>query len=168
MLVRPLQIMKKNMLQSKMLQNIIELFTTAKFWFIKLLGLFLVWFEPARELSTMLIVLIVIDAITDLWVKIDAKEKINIKEFLLKQIKDITLMLIYILVIHYFQQGYLKETIAVFKLMVGIPLLAVIFGIIDNIEKLSGIPIGAKAKELLSSIFGKLTDKVTEKKDDEA
>lgn len=146
-----------------MYHQLIDLFTTFKLWVLKILALFWIWFEPAKEMSTLLIVLILVDAVTDVWVKIEAKEKVNIKEFLKKQIKDITLFLLYILVIHYFQSAYLKEDLAIFKVMVGIPLIAVLSGVIENIEKLTGISVATKAKELLASVFGKLSDKVTKK-----
>lgn len=144
------------------MDNLISL----KYWFIKIVTFFVIWFEPAKELSILLIVLIIIDAVTDVWVAIEAKQKINIKTTLKKVIKDVTLFLLYILVIHYFQTSYLKEDLPIFKVMVGIPLLAVLSGIIENIEKLTGISVATKAKELLTSIFGKLSDKVTEKKED--
>ena len=145
---------------------LIEFFFSAKFWFLKLLGVFLIWVEPAKELSIMLIVFVIIDAITDLWVAIDRKEKIFIKEFLIKRIKDITLFLLYILTIHYFQISYLKEEFAIFKVMAGIPLIALLSGIVENIESLTGIKVATQVKELLGSIFNNLKDKAIGKKED--
>ncbi|RYY00393.1 hypothetical protein EON78_01295, partial [bacterium] len=74
-----------------------------KSWLLKIVALFMVWFEPAKELSIMLVVFVLIDAALDVWVKLDKKIKIVWKAFLIKQMRDITLFLIYILVIHYFQ-----------------------------------------------------------------
>jgi len=146
-----------------MLEHLSDFFFSAKLWFLKLIGLFLVWFEPARELSLMLIIFVVIDGLLDVWVAIDSKQKLNFKEFLIKKIKDVTLFLVYILVIHYFQVSYLKEELAVFKVMVGIPLIALLSGIVENIESLTGIKVATEVKELLSSIFSKLKDKATKK-----
>jgi len=146
-----------------MLQQITSLFTTLKLWFLQIVGIFLIWFEPARELAIMLVVFVIIDAILDVWVCIDKKEKINFKAFLIKQIKDVTLFLIYILVIHYFQTSYLKEDLAIFKLMVGIPLVALFSGIVENIEHLTGIKVATQAKEIVSNVFGTLKSKIEQK-----
>lgn len=151
------------MLQYKMWSELINL----KYWFLKLLGLFLIWFEPAKEGALILIFLIVVDAILDVWVKIESKQKISLKAILMKEIKDITVMLMYVLVIHYFQVAFLKETFAVFKLMLAIPVFALVSGIATSAEKLTGIPIMAKVNELLSSIFNAMSSKITVKKDEE-
>ncbi|RZJ81199.1 MAG: hypothetical protein EOO47_05100 [Flavobacterium sp.] len=50
--------------------------------------------------------------------------------------------------------------------MVGITSIAVLSGVIKNIEKLTCISIVNKTKELLTSIFGKLSDIATEKIED--
>ena len=136
-----------------------------KSWFLKIVALFMVWFEPAKELSIMLIVFVLIDAALDVWVKLDKRVKIIWKAFLIKQMRDITLFLIYILVIHYFQVSYLKEEMMVFKLLVGIPLVALLSGIVTNIEALTGIQVATQVKEVLVSIFSALKNKAIKKEE---
>lgn len=155
MLVRPLQIVVRNMWWFKMMDN----FFSLKMWFLKLMGLFLVWFEPAKDSALLLIFLIIVDGITDIWVKLEAKEKINVKAYLIKQIKDLTAFMIYILSIHYFQVSYLKETFVIFNILAGIPIIAVLVGVIENVEKLTGISVATKAKALLNSLFEALSKK---------
>ncbi|WP_432714796.1 hypothetical protein [Pedobacter sp.] len=138
------------------LSNLLSL----KLWFLKIIGLFLIWVEPARQITGLLIFLIVVDAITTIWLKIDRNERINLKEFLIKQIKDVTLFLLYILTIHYFQVAYLGETMGVFKILAGIPIIALLSGIVENIESLTGLSVATKFKEIVTGIFGKLNDKV--------
>lgn len=149
-----------------MYNQIISLFASFKVWLLQLIGLFIIWFEPARELAIMLVVFVLVDAVLDIWVAVDKQEKMNFKAFLTKKIKDITLFLIYILVIHYFQTSYLKEDLTIFKLMVGIPLVALFSGIVENIEHLTGIKVATQTKEVLTNVFGKLSQKIIDKKDD--
>lgn len=134
-------------------------FFSFKSWFLKLMGLFLIWFEPAKDSALLLIFLIIVDGITDIWVKIEAKEKINVKNYLIKQIKDLTAFMIYILSIHYFQVSYLKETFVIFNILAGIPIIAVLVGVIENVEKLTGISVATKAKALLNSLFESISKK---------
>lgn len=138
-----------------MLDNLFSL----KMWFLKLIGLFLIWFEPAKDSALLLVFLIIVDGITDVWVKVEAKEKINIKSFLMKQIKDLTAFMIYILSIHYFQVSYLKETFIIFNVLAGIPIIACLVGIIENVEKLTGISVATKAKKVLNSLFEAISKK---------
>jgi len=133
---------------------------TLKLWFLKIVGLLLIWLEPARQVTGLLIFLVVVDAITTYWVKMSRNERVNLKEFLIKEIKDLTLFLLYILTIHYFQVAYLGETMAVFKLLAGIPIIALLSGVVENIESLTGISVATKFKEIITGIFGKLNDKV--------
>ena len=137
-----------------------------KFWVLKLITLFVLWFEPARDSALLLIFLIIVDAVTDVWVKIEAREKINIKDYLIKLIKDLTAFLIYILSIHYFQVSYLKETFAIFNVMAGIPIIACLVGIIENVEKLTGISVATKAKAILTQLFDLISTKAMPKNDD--
>ncbi|WP_449435038.1 hypothetical protein [Pedobacter steynii] len=142
-----------------MLVRLIENFFTLKLWVFKVIMLFVVWFEPAKESAFLLLFLLVTDAITTLWVKLKAKEKINVKSFLKKNMQDITLFFLYILTIHYFQVSYLKETFTAFKLLAGIPIIALLSQIIVNIESLTGIQIATKAKDVLNQVFNSLTKK---------
>jgi len=137
-----------------------------KFWVLKLITLFVLWFEPARDSALLLIFLIIVDAVTDVWVKLEANEKINIKDYLIKLIKDLTAFLIYILSIHYFQVSYLKETFAIFNVMAGIPIIACLVGIIENVEKLTGISVATKAKAILTQLFDLISTKAMPKNDD--
>lgn len=155
MLVKSLQMMVRSMWWFKMMDN----FFSLKMWFLKLMGLFLVWFEPAKDSALLLIFLIIVDGITDIWVKLEAKEKINVKAYLIKQIKDLTAFMIYILSIHYFQVSYLKETFIIFNILAGIPIIAVLVGVIENVEKLTGISVATKAKALLNSLFEAISKK---------
>lgn len=139
------------------LSKLIENFFTLKLWFLKLVMLFVVWFEPAKESAFLLLFLIVTDGITSIWLKIKNKEKINVKTFLKKNMQDITLFFLYILTIHYFQVSYLKETFTAFKLLAGIPIIALLSQIIVNIESLTGIQIATKAKDILNQVFNSLT-----------
>jgi hypothetical protein len=147
------------------MQHLFNALFSLKSWLLKVLALFMVWFEPAKELALMLVVFVLIDAVLDVWVKIDKKIKIVWKAFLIKQIRDITLFLLYILVIHYFQVSYLKEEMMVFKLLVGIPLVALLSGIVTNIETLTGITVATQVKELLTSIIAGLKNKAIKKED---
>lgn len=128
--------------------------------------LFIVFFEPASGVVFLLLFLIVVDAITTLWIKIRNKEKINVKSFLMKLMQDITLFFIYILTIHYFQLAYLQETFTAFRLLAGIPIIALLSQIIVNIEGLTGIAIATKAKEQLNSMFSSMFRKVVLDKDE--
>jgi len=139
-----------------------------KLWLIKLIGLFVLWFEPARDSALLLIFLIIVDAVTDVWVKLEAKEQINIKDYLIKLIKDLTAFLIYILSIHYFQVSYLKETFAIFNVLAGIPIIACLVGIIENVEKITGISVATKAKNILTQLFDLISTKALPKKDEDA
>ncbi|MBE9598734.1 hypothetical protein [Pedobacter sp. MC2016-24] len=143
--------------------NIIEHLFSLKLWVIKIVMLFIVFFEPASGVAFLLLFLIVVDAITTLWIKIRNKEKINVKSFLMKLMQDITLFFIYILTIHYFQVAYLQETFTAFRLLAGIPIIALVSGIIINIEALTGVQIATKAKEILNSIFSSLAKKAVSK-----
>lgn len=163
MLVRPLQITVKLMLLSKMWEQVISL----KYWFLKLVGLFVLWFEPAKDSALLLIFLIIVDGVTSIWVKLEAKEKINFKQFLIRQIKDLTAFMIYILSIHYFQVSYLKETFTIFNVLAGIPIIACLVGIIENVEKITHISVATKAKALLTSLFDSISSKAITKKDDD-
>jgi len=80
--------------------------------------------------------------------------------------QDITLFFLYILTIHYFQVSYLKETFTAFKLLAGIPIIALLSQTIVNIESLTGIAIATKAKEVLNQIFNALTNKSGVKPDE--
>jgi len=148
------------------LSKLIENFFTLKLWFLKLVMLFVVWFEPAKESAFLLLFLILTDGITSIWVRIKNKEKINVKSFLKKNMQDITLFFLYILTIHYFQVSYLKETFTAFKLLAGIPIIALLSQTIVNIESLTGIAIATKAKEVLNQIFNALTNKSGVKPDE--
>lgn len=147
------------------MEHLFNALFSLKSWFLKVVALFMVWFEPAKELAVMLIVFVLVDAVLDVWVKIDKKVKIVWKAFLIKQIRDITLFLLYILVIHYFQVSYLKEEMMVFKLLVGIPLVALLTGIVTNIEALTGIKVATQIKEVLDNILGALKSKAIKKED---
>lgn len=139
-----------------------------KLWVLKLIAIFIIFFEPAKESALLLLFLIVVDAITTVWIKIRNAEKINVKSFLKKCMQDITLFFLYILTIHYFQIAYLKETFTAFKLLAGIPIIALLSQIIVNIESLTGIKIATKAKEILNNIFNGLTKKsIMEESDDD-
>lgn len=116
-------------------------------------------YPPAKESAFLLLFLIICDACTTLWVKLKLKERINVKTFLMKVMQDITLFFIYILTIHYFQIAYLKETFTAFKLLAGIPIVALLSQIIVNIEALTGIQIATKAKDMLNNIFNSLVKK---------
>lgn len=137
-----------------------------KMWFLKLVGLFLIWFEPAKDSALLLVFLIIVDGITDVWVKLEAKEKFNFKAYLIKQIKDLTAFMIYILSIHYFQVSYLKETFVIFNILAGIPIIAVLVGVIENVEKLTGISVATKAKKILNSLFDAISKKSDIKSED--
>ncbi len=152
--------------KSMWLSKLIENFFTLKLWFLKLVMLFVVWFEPAKESAFLLLFLILTDGITSIWVRIKNKEKINVKSFLKKNMQDITLFFLYILTIHYFQVSYLKETFTAFKLLAGIPIIALLSQTIVNIESLTGIAIATKAKEVLNQIFNALTNKSGVKPDE--
>lgn len=149
----------KREVKSMWLSKLIENFFTLKLWFLKLVMLFVVWFEPAKESAFLLLFLILTDGITSIWVKIKNKEKINVKSFLKKNMQDITLFFLYILTIHYFQVSYLKETFTAFKLLAGIPIIALLSQIIVNIESLTGIQIATKAKDILNQVFNSLIKK---------
>lgn len=143
------------MLLFKMFTN----FFSFKSWFLKLIGLFFVWFEPAKDSALLLIFLIIVDGITDIWAKIEAKQKINFKDYLIKQIKDLTAFMIYILSIHYFQVSYLKETFVIFNVLAGIPIIACLVGIIENVENITGISVATKAKKILNSLLESISKK---------
>jgi len=71
--------------------------------------------------------------------------------------------------IHYFQISYLKTTeLTVFKLLSGIPIIALLSQIIVNIESLTGIQIATRAKEVLNGIFNAITKKSGIKPDENA
>ena len=146
--------------------SMMEQLISFKFWVLKLIALFFLWFEPAKSSALLLIFLIIVDAITDVWVKVEAKEKINLKAYLIKLVKDLTAFLIYILSIHYFQVSYLKETFAIFNVMAGIPIIACLVGIIENVEKLTGISVATKAKAILTQLFDLISTKAMPKNDD--
>ncbi|SDJ96538.1 hypothetical protein SAMN04487898_105169 [Pedobacter sp. ok626] len=148
------------------MMGMLDQFFSLKLWFFKLLTLFLVFFEPAKESALLLLFLIVVDAATGIWIKIKSSEKINVKSFLMKVMQDVTLFFIYILTIHYFQVSYLKETFTAFKLLAGIPIIALLSQIIVNVESLTGVQIATKAKNMLNDIFNALTKKAIPKSDD--
>lgn len=75
--------------------------------------------------------------------------------------------MIYILSIHYFQVSYLKETFAIFNVLAGIPIIACLVGIIENVEKLTGISVATEAKSILTQLFEMIRAKTLPKKDDE-
>lgn len=139
--------------------TILEHLFSFKLWFLKLLTLFFIFFEPAKESALLLLFLIVVDALTHIWIQINSKQKINVKRFCIKLMQDITLFFIYILTIHYFQVSYLKETFTVFRLLAGIPIIALLSQIIVNIETLTGIKIASKAKNILNDLFSSMTKK---------
>lgn len=141
--------------------------TTLKLWFIKIVGLLIIWFEPARDVTGLLLFLIAMDAVTSFWLKKDRGERIVIKEFLMKLIKEVTLFLLYILTIHYFQVAYLGETMGVFKLLAGIPIIALLCGIVENIEALTGLSIATQFKFIVTGIFDKMKNKVTARDDEQ-
>lgn len=147
--------------------SMLDHFFSLKLWFLKLLTLFLVFFEPAKESALLLLFLIVVDAITSIWIKLKVNEKINVKGFCIKLMQDITLFFIYILTIHYFQVSYLKETFTAFKLLAGIPIIALLSQIIVNVEVLTGIQIATKAKSMLNDMFNSMTKKGIPKSDGE-
>ena len=149
------------MYQYKMLEQLFSF----KLWFLKLLGLFILWFEPAKDSALLLIFLIIVDGITTLWVKIEGGEKVRLKEFLIKQVKDLTAFMIYILSIHYFQVSYLKETFVVFNLLAGIPIIACLIQIVENVEKLTGISVATKAKSVLLQLLDAIGAKALPKKE---
>jgi|GEM_PF-1141977 hypothetical protein len=144
----------------------LEHFFSLKLWFLKLLTLFFVFFEPATESAFLLLFLIIVDAITSIWIKIKGSEKINVKTFLIKLMQDITLFFLYILTIHYFQVSFLKQTFFAFQLLASIPIIALLSQIIVNIESLTGIAIATKAKEVLNSVFNAITKKSGIKSDE--
>jgi hypothetical protein len=148
------------------LYNMLEHFFNLKLWFIKLLMVFIIWFEPAKESAFLLLFLIICDGFTTLWVKLKLKERFNLKSFLTKIMQDVTLFFLYILTIHYFQVSYLKETFTAFKLLAGIPIVALLSQIIVNIESLTGIQIATKAKNILNDIFTSLTKKAIPKENE--
>ncbi|WP_316841360.1 hypothetical protein [Pedobacter gandavensis] len=145
----------------------LESIFTLKAWFIKILALFLVFFEPAQQTAYLLLFLIFMDATTSLWLKIRGKENINVKSFLSKVMQDVTLFFIFLLSIHYFQVAFLQETFTAFKLLASIPIFALLSQIIVNIEKLTGLAIATKTTEILNSMFQSLSAKIITKKDDE-
>jgi phage-related holin len=138
-----------------------------KMWFLKLVTMFFIWFQPAKESALLLIFLIIVDGLTDIWVKLEAKEKFSLKALLVKQIKDLSAFLIYILSIYYFQVAYLKQTFMIFNILAGIPIIACLVGIIENVEKITGISVASKAKAVIMNVFDALTLKATGKKESE-
>lgn len=134
--------------------------TTLKLWFVKIVGLLIIWFEPARDVTGLLLFLIAVDAITSFWLKKDRGERIISKEFLMKLTKEVMLFLLYILTIHYFQVAYLGETMGVFKLLAGIPIIALLSGIVENIEALTGLSIATQFKSIVTGLFQRLNSKV--------
>lgn len=144
---------------STILTNVVAFFTNSS-WLTKSLMALLLWFTPALELFILLIVIMTVDYILDI-VNIYRKSKPDecIKKELWNETKLWMTKIFYysllVILMNGLQLHLIKDSFDLFRWIVAIPIISESLGIMNTIEKYTGIKVIASFKKFFKGILSK-------------
>ena len=135
-------------------------FLNSSSWITKLFTLLILWFTPALELFTLLMVIMTVDFLLDIWlVYKKSKASDNIKQEIWEATKlfltKVFFYSILVLLMNGLQLHLIKDSFNLFRWVVAIPIISESFGVMSTIETYTGIKVIDSIKKLLKNIMSR-------------